>query len=108
MIILLSFLSCCSSSAIEEAPLHNLVDDHHEEAFGYDSQAYPSYLSMVEDGSFTDMRDQRDIDDHISISNLESYFSMVDETATWAVKRVNVHDFGAKGDGVEDDTEVID
>ncbi|KAF3442558.1 hypothetical protein FNV43_RR16474 [Rhamnella rubrinervis] len=109
IIVLLCFiLSCCSCTTHEDqVPLHNLVDDH-EEAFGYDSQAYPSYLSMVEDGSFMGLRDQRDHRHHISISNLESCFSMVDDTAIWDVKRVNVLDFGAKSHETEDDTEAFE
>lgn len=101
IIIMLSFLiSCrCSTSTLEEVRvIHSTLVD--EEAFGYDTQAYPSYLRMLEDGSFMNyMRAQVRDDDHI-LDN------MVDENATW-LQTVNVDDFGAKGDGTEDDTEVF-
>lgn len=101
IIITLSFrISCrCSTSSPEEVRVirSTLVDG---EAFGYDTQAYPSYLRMLEDGSFINyMRAQVRDDDHI-------LHNMVDENATW-LQTVNVDDFGAKGDGTEDDTEVF-
>lgn len=103
LIIMSFFVSCYSNSIHEEVSVvldHNhLVDE--EEAFGYDSQAYPSYVSILEDNKFGDLINQT-TDDNLPPS-LKSFSKLLENkaAATW----LNVNDFGAKGDGT-DDTEV--
>ncbi|XWS59132.1 hypothetical protein CRYUN_Cryun08bG0095900 [Craigia yunnanensis] len=61
-------------------------------AAGYDPQAYPSYFSTIEDGKFKDlMRPRTEV---LSLQRLG-----ITSTST---KTVNVDDFGATGDGIND------
>ncbi|KAH9678954.1 polygalacturonase ADPG2 [Citrus sinensis] len=60
--------------------------------YGYDSQAYPSYLSSIEDGKSKDLIKQR-----TQIFNLKNVGGFSKRGKT-----VNVDDFGAKADGTDD------
>ncbi|KAL9411830.1 hypothetical protein AB3S75_045434 [Citrus x aurantiifolia] len=60
--------------------------------YGYDSQAYPSYLSSIEDGKSKDLIKQR-----TQILNLKNVGGFSKRGKT-----VNVDDFGAKADGTDD------
>lgn len=87
-IIIINIISL--NYSFPENPVENFVDE--ASGTGYDSQAYPSYLSMIGDGN--------DIFEDLIKKSREDF----DQAA---VSTVNVSDFGAKGDGETDDTEVI-
>lgn len=94
IIIIINIISL--NYSFPENPLENFVDE--ASGTGYDSQAYPSYLRMFGDGNdiFEDLIKQSRDD----VSSLKIF----DQAA---FSTVNVSDFGAKGDGETDDTEVI-
>lgn len=87
-IILLFFVIIpCYSSSISRVP--------------YDSRAYPaSYSSTTVDGEFKDL-----IGELGNVFSLKS-FDGVGTISTSAKTVLNVDDFGAKGDGIHDDTQV--
>lgn len=94
IIIIINIISL--NYSFPENSLENFVDE--ASSAGYDSQAYPSYLSMLGDGNdiFEDLIKQSR-DDVLSLKSFDQ--------AT--VSTVCVSDFGAKGDGETDDTEVV-
>ncbi|KAA8518187.1 hypothetical protein F0562_015661 [Nyssa sinensis] len=77
-----------------DRPRHYLQEDS-----AYDFQAYPSYFS------FKDMEFEDSMDIASTMPMLRKPFE-VRKLAAASVKTVNVDDFGAKGDGRTDDTEV--
>jgi hypothetical protein len=93
-IISISIISSYSCS--QEDPLNNYLE---EQASGYDSQAYPSY---IEDGGFKDLIKLRS-----DVLVLQT-FSKEGSKST-PVITVGVRDFGVKDDGGDDtdDTEVF-
>lgn len=95
LIIMLSFISCYST--LQEDPLRHYNSDQES---GYDSQAYPSYLSTIDDGAFKNLIQQRS--DVLSLRKFDRVGSI-----SSSGKTVNVNDYGAKGDGSDDDTEVL-
>ncbi|KAE8098799.1 hypothetical protein FH972_016836 [Carpinus fangiana] len=94
LIIMLTFISCYST--LQEDPLRHYSDQES----GYDSQAYPSYLSTVDDGAFNNLIKQRS--DVLSLRKFDRLGSI-----SSSGKTVNVNDYGAKGDGSYDDTEAF-
>lgn len=83
-------------NALKEDPRYNY---YKEVVAGYDPQAYPSYVSTLEDGEFKDLiRPSAEV---LSLSRLGE----VDIITSTSTKTVNVDDFGATGDG-DDDTQV--
>ncbi|KAH7557278.1 hypothetical protein JRO89_XS11G0100700 [Xanthoceras sorbifolium] len=80
-IIFLSLVSCCFCLP-DQNPPYNYLD----EAYGYDSRAYPSYFTTINvDGKFKDLIKPR------------TQFITLKK-----VSAVSVDDFGAKGDGTDD------
>ncbi|KAK6289719.1 hypothetical protein POUND7_001260 [Theobroma cacao] len=85
-------------NALKEDPRYNY---YKEVVAGYDPQAYPSYVSTLEDGEFKDLiRPSAEV---LSLSRLGE----VDIITSTSTKTVNVDDFGATGDG-DDDTQAFE
>ncbi|KAF5474130.1 hypothetical protein F2P56_006058 [Juglans regia] len=99
-IIMLSFISCCSSTSQPNPVLRHF--GHHEESGRHDSQAYSSYFSNNADGEFKDLI-KAVTDAALSLKR----FNRVGTISSTSVKTVNVDDFGAEGDGTHDDTEAF-
>ncbi|KAL2479989.1 Polygalacturonase ADPG1 [Abeliophyllum distichum] len=92
ILIVFSLISCCIS-------LHNdLLDNYIQEDSGYDFRAFPSYFSLT-----------KGIKLHNS-SKIEtrgySHFNKFRILAA-STKTINVHNFGAQGDGRRDDTKAF-
>lgn len=87
LLVLSSSSSCYSSSFQENSLLHSYVDDANREATGF---AHPSYMSILENPKFSESNNLR-----------TRLFS-----TSASVKKVSVDDFGAKGNGAADDTQV--
>ncbi|XP_024190948.1 polygalacturonase isoform X2 [Rosa chinensis] len=92
IINIISSISCDRSTNLQENTLEDFVDE--ASGTGYDSQAYPSYWSMIDDSK--DLIEQS-TDDVLTLKSSDQV----------AVTTVSVHDFGAKGDGETDDTEAF-
>lgn len=95
VLLVLSLSASCYSSSFQESDslLHSYVDDDDREAIGFygSGAAHPSYMSIPENPKFSERIDLR--------TQLLSTSS--------SVKMVSVDDFGAKGNGVADDTQVV-
>ncbi|XP_062005466.1 polygalacturonase-like [Rosa rugosa] len=93
---IISSISCDRSTTLQENTLENFVDE--ASGTGYDSQAYPSYWSMIDDSddNLEDLIEQS-TDDVLTLKSSDQV----------AVTTVSVNDFGAKGDGETDDTEAF-
>ncbi|XP_021283060.1 polygalacturonase-like [Herrania umbratica] len=85
-------------NALKEDPRYNY---YKEVVAGYDPQAYPSYVSTLEDGEFKDL-----IRPSAEVLSLHR-FGEVDIITSTSTKTVNVDDFGATGDG-HDDTQAFE
>ncbi|TXG70441.1 hypothetical protein EZV62_005376 [Acer yangbiense] len=72
-------------------PYNNNYLDQEGAEYGFDSPAYPSYLSTIEDH------------DKFKLSFEKLVLTSSDDTVT----TVSVDDFGAKGDGTSDDTQAF-
>ncbi|KAF8403803.1 hypothetical protein HHK36_011909 [Tetracentron sinense] len=87
--------------SLQEDPLSSYLD---HEVSGYDTQAYPSYFDTNDrfEPKFTSL-----IEYEHEIISLKR-FDDVGCSAISDIEVVNVDDFGAKGDGTEDDTEAFE
>lgn len=93
--ILLSLTLCCNGDFMP----HNIYIDDQEE-YGYDFKGYPTYFGTIEDNMFLDSV-------KAETSGSGSFFDLMKKGNLEAsAKLVNVENFGAKGDGSTDDTEV--
>ncbi|KAL2479987.1 Polygalacturonase ADPG1 [Abeliophyllum distichum] len=92
ILIVLSLISCCVSLR------NDLLDNYIEEDSGYDFRAFPSYFGLA-----------KGIKLHNS-SKIEtdrySHFNKFQILAA-STKTINVHNFGAQGDGRSDDTKAF-
>ncbi|KAK4839940.1 hypothetical protein QYF36_026117 [Acer negundo] len=90
-VIFISLVSCYICLPDHGPPNDNNYLDQEGAAYGFDSPAYPSYLSTIEDH------------DKFKLSFEKLGLTSFDDTVT----TVSVDDFGAKGDGTSDDTQAF-
>ncbi|KAK0595365.1 hypothetical protein LWI29_005938 [Acer saccharum] len=88
-VIFISLVSCYICLPDHGPPYNNNYLDQEGAAYGFDSPAYPSYLSTI--------------DDKFKLSFEKLGLTSPDDTVT----TVSVDDFGAKGDGTSDDTQAF-
>lgn len=94
IIFVISFISrhtLCLANYHDPSYSNNYYLDEIYE-YGYDSKAYPSYLSSIEDGKSKDLIKLRT--QILSLKNVGGFSKRG--------KTVNVDDFGAKADGTDD------
>ncbi|KAJ9181100.1 hypothetical protein P3X46_009266 [Hevea brasiliensis] len=100
LLLLLSIIIIIPSyDCLQGDTLNHYLEEEEEgggEAFGYDSQAYPSYFSPIEDGQFKDFIKLRST----NVLNLK-IFDKVGSIPT-SVKTVSVDDFRANSNDIDD------
>ncbi|KAI3472616.1 hypothetical protein Pfo_030311 [Paulownia fortunei] len=94
LIIILSLSSCCTSSLNSD----HLPDGYFQEEYGYDFRAYPSYFGHVRGIKFDNNSGKK----QHGVSDFKKFRRLL----AASVKTVDVLNFGAKGDGSTDDTQV--